>query len=230
MIELAFSCEIPQTSRLIPNLLQDEFSAFSKLLNLLREVLRVDAKKSRNRTSNQDPIGPEMILHCTLHYLSGGSYLDVMIHTGISRAAFYSCVYRGVDAICKCPDLQLKMPTSISEMKVVASGFESLSLDGRLNGSIGALDGWLCPIKVPSQKEAYNVGSNFSGHYQSYGVNVQATCDCNSCFTSIVLSFVLVVQVTVKHMLQATCTPMSPIYLSVFISLRIMHIHYLIRF
>ena len=81
------------------------FSAFSKLLNLLREDLRVDAKKSWNRTSNQDPIGPEMILHCMLHYLSGGSYLDVMIHTGISRVAFYSCVYWGMDAICKCPDL-----------------------------------------------------------------------------------------------------------------------------
>jgi hypothetical protein len=161
------------------------FSAFSKLLNLLREDLRVDAKKARNRTSNQDPIGPEMILHFTLHYLYGNLYLDVMIHTGISRAAFYSCVYQGIDAICKCPDLQLKMPTSISEMKVVASGFESLSLDGRLNGCIGALDGWLCRIKVPSQKETYNVGSYFSGHYQSYGVNVQATCDCNSHFTSI---------------------------------------------
>jgi hypothetical protein len=49
------------------------FSAFSKPLNLLREDLRVDTKKFRNRTSYQDPIGPEMILHCTLHYLSGGS-------------------------------------------------------------------------------------------------------------------------------------------------------------
>jgi hypothetical protein len=45
------------------------FSVFSKLLNLLREDLMVDAKKTRNRTSNQDPIGPEMILHCTLRYL-----------------------------------------------------------------------------------------------------------------------------------------------------------------
>jgi hypothetical protein len=44
------------------------------------------------------------------------------------------------------------------------------------------------------------------------------------------LSFVLKVQVTVKHMLQATCTSMSPIYLSFFISLQIMHIHYPIRF
>jgi hypothetical protein len=38
---------------------------------------------------------------------------------------------------------------------------------------------------VPSQKETYNVGSYFSGHYQSYGVNIQATSDCNSRFTSI---------------------------------------------
>ncbi len=38
---------------------------------------------------------------------------------------------------------------------------------------------------MPSKKETYNVGSYFSGHYQSYGVNVQVTCDCNSCFTSI---------------------------------------------
>jgi hypothetical protein len=38
---------------------------------------------------------------------------------------------------------------------------------------------------VPSLKETYNVGSYFSGHYQSYGVNVEATCDCNSHFTSI---------------------------------------------
>jgi hypothetical protein len=101
------------------------YSAFSKLLNLLWEDLRVDAKKSRNRTSNQDPIGPKMILHCTLCYLSGSSYLDVMIHTGIFRVAFYSCVYWGIGAICKCPELKLKM-TSISEMKVVASGSESL--------------------------------------------------------------------------------------------------------
>jgi len=161
------------------------FSAFSKLLNLLWEDLMVDVKKSRSRTSNQDPIGPEMILHCTLHYLSGASYLDVMIHTGSSRAAFYSCVYWGIDAICKCPELQLKMPTSFSEKKVVASGFESLSLDGRLNGCIGALDGWLCWIKVPFQKEIYNFGSYFSGHYQIYGVKFQATCDCNSHLTSI---------------------------------------------
>jgi hypothetical protein len=58
------------------------------------EIFDVDAKKSRNRTSTQDPIGYEMILHCTLQFFSSASYLNVMTHTGISRAAFYSCVYR----------------------------------------------------------------------------------------------------------------------------------------
>ncbi len=62
--------------------------------------------------SNQDPIGAELTLHCTLRFLAGASYLDVMMHT--------------------------------------------------------------C-----------NVGSYFSGHYQSYGVNVQATCDAECRFTSI---------------------------------------------
>jgi hypothetical protein len=42
----------------------------------------------------------------------------------------------------------MQMPQAGTEnaciyLKVVASGFESLSLDDRLNGCIGALDGWL---------------------------------------------------------------------------------------
>jgi hypothetical protein len=59
-----------------------------------------------------------------------------MVHTGFSRAAFYSCVYSGIDAICRSLELQLKMPNSFSELKEVANGFANLSLDGRLNGCI----------------------------------------------------------------------------------------------
>jgi hypothetical protein len=36
-------------------------------------------------------------------------------------------------------------------MKEDTSGFESLSLGGRLNGCVGALDRWLCQIKAPSE-------------------------------------------------------------------------------
>jgi len=36
---------------------------------------------------------------------------------------------------------------------------------------------------IPSPKETPNVSSYFSGHYQCYGVNVQAACDSSSRFT-----------------------------------------------
>jgi hypothetical protein len=78
------------------------YEAFTRLLYLLRSDLAVNSTKSRSRISNQDPIGPELTLHCTLRFLAGASYLDVMVHTGISRSAFYSCVYRGIDVICGC--------------------------------------------------------------------------------------------------------------------------------
>jgi hypothetical protein len=81
------------------------YKAFNGLVNLLGSDIAVNATKSRNETSNQEPIGPELMLHCTLRYLAGASYLDVIIHTGISLAAFYSCVYRGIDAVCHCQEL-----------------------------------------------------------------------------------------------------------------------------
>jgi len=81
------------------------YGAFNGLLNLLQSDLEVNATKSRNRTSNQQPIGPELMLLCTSRYLAGASYLDVIIHTLISWAAFYSCIYKGIDAICRCQEL-----------------------------------------------------------------------------------------------------------------------------
>jgi hypothetical protein len=121
----------------------------------------------------------------TLHFLAGASYLDVMVHAGISRAAFYSSVYKGLDAINRCLELQLKMPMLLTDMQDNANAFQQLSLDGRLGGCIGALDGWLCQIKVPSKNETINVGGYFSSHYQSYGVNMQAACDADCRFIHI---------------------------------------------
>lgn len=47
---------------------------------------------------------------------------------------------------------------------------------------MGVIDGFLLRIKVPSKKEAGNVRVFFSGHYQCYGVNVQAVADHRSRF------------------------------------------------
>jgi hypothetical protein len=65
------------------------------------------------------------------------------------------------------------------------------------NGSIGALDGWLCLIQVPSANEAKMVKDYFSGHYQCYGFNVPAICDVTCSFISLSV-YVLGEQVTVR--------------------------------
>ena len=57
------------------------------------------------------------------------------------------------------------------------NGFASRSTDGIIDNCVGVVDGYLLRIKVPSKHEVKNVKSFFSGHYQCYGVNVQAVAD-----------------------------------------------------
>lgn len=53
-----------------------------------------------------------------------------------------------------------------------------------MKGCIGAVDGWLCGIRVPRKNEVGRVVSFYSGHYRRYGINVQACCDSKSRFTA----------------------------------------------
>ncbi len=106
-----------------------------------------------------------------------------MCNGGLLHTAFYSSIYKGMDAINRCPDLALKLPRSLEELQNAADEFASVRRDWLLNGCVLALDGWLCWIKVPGINETANVSSYFSGHYQAYRVNVQATCDTQSRFT-----------------------------------------------
>ncbi|KAG6954813.1 hypothetical protein JG688_00012177 [Phytophthora aleatoria] len=49
---------------------------------------------------------------------------------------------------------------------------------------IGALDGWLCPVRILRANECGRVVAFLSGHYQNYGLNVQACCDYRCQFTA----------------------------------------------
>jgi hypothetical protein len=158
------------------------YYSFQKLLAMLQPSLMVNTWKSHVQT-NTKLIYTEIILHCTLQFLAGGSYLDIMCNAVLSHTAFYSSIYKGIDLINRCPDLALKLPRSLEELHNAADEFASLSRDWLLNGCVLVLDGWLCWIKVPGSNETPNVSSYFSGHYQVYGLNVQATCDVQSRFT-----------------------------------------------
>jgi len=112
-----------------------------------------------------------------LRWLNGGSYLDIRLSASISLAKFYSCVYKCIDAILESEDLAYKLPSTEKQLDEAAQGFESFSTHAAINGCVACLDGYLLQIKVPSSSATGNVKAYFPGHYQTYGINIQAACD-----------------------------------------------------
>jgi hypothetical protein len=60
------------------------------------------------------------------------------------------------------------------EKRKTADEFWRNSEHGIHRGVISCIDGWLCEIKAPHNSETDNVAKFFSGHYQTFGINVQA--------------------------------------------------------
>jgi len=106
-----------------------------------------------------------MMLHCLLKWLGGGSYLDMRLSAGISKAEFYSCKYKCIDAILDSEDSAFKFPNIAKELDEAAQGFESLSSQGAIKGCVICLNGYLLKKKWPSKVETGNVKAYFSGPY-----------------------------------------------------------------
>jgi hypothetical protein len=69
-----------------------------------------------------------------------------------------------------------------NELSNAAAEFKATSRFGAaIDGCVACLDGLLLPIQTPCASETgQHVKSYFSGHYQMYGINVQAACDAQS--------------------------------------------------
>ena len=152
---------------------------FATLCSLIHPFLQKDSIKAINRSgcATKGPITTEIALHCLLRWLGGGSYLDIRLSAGIGRSSFFRIIHECMEAILLCDELQISFPSTDTELQTAADGFKSISSHGVVDGCIGCLDGILLKIQTPSAKEAGNVKSYFSGHYQRYGINVQAACD-----------------------------------------------------
>ena len=85
------------------------------------------------------------------------------------------------------PDLALNLPRTPEEQFEVSRGFKAKSAFSTFSGCVGVIDGWLCRIRRPGMREAGLAGTKrfFSGHYQTFGMNVQAVCDSYMRFTFI---------------------------------------------
>lgn len=173
-----------QAERMFESTFRMSYSAFCKLLSIVSKKITVDREMSSRRTGSKDAtISPLIILHCTIRFLAGGSFLDIKDVINIGKSTFYACVHRGIKAINDLDELKLKFPSTELERTKMAAEFKNMSTGNIIKGCIGAIDGMLCPIQAPSSRETGNVRGYFSGHYFRFGLNVQAVCDPKLRFT-----------------------------------------------
>ena len=151
------------------------FNAFLVLVELLTP--RFETVDNHHWKSGDYRIMPYLIVAIGIRYLAGGSYLDIATLFRISNSSFYRCVGIFVVAVNQCPQLEIKFPKTAEECHQQAIHFRSMSSEDVIRGCVGALDGCFIRIKAPGLKQAANVVAYYSGHYEDYGINVQASCN-----------------------------------------------------
>ena len=162
--------------------------SFNKLCSLIKPIAWVDPNGGRIRKGTNKRIDTEIILHCLLRWLSGGSHLDIHLAVGISRPAFYACCFKGIETILACNALAIKFLQTPEEVDKAASQFQAISTGGVVDGCVACADGLLIPIQTPSVNETGHVLSYYSGHYAEFGINVQAACDSFCRFVFVALA------------------------------------------
>jgi hypothetical protein len=109
----------------------------------------------------------------------------------MSDASAYRIVDMFLDAVDynkSCKALRIELPRSDSELNEVAQCWCDVSTCpiNMLNGHIGAIDGWFVQTEMPND-QTYQADYH-SGHYQLYGLNVQAICNPDLLFLYIAVA------------------------------------------
>jgi hypothetical protein len=95
------------------------------------------------RLSSGEAISCKIMLHCTIRYLAGGSYLDLRQTASISKPSFYYVIWHTITTINNCSSLAVTLPRDSDGLAIVAEGFKSKSTgQGAMNGCIGSLNGF----------------------------------------------------------------------------------------
>ena len=151
--------------------------SFDKLVDLLRSQIKMDEKQSIRSSRGNDPITPEMTVGAGLRYLGGEYIKSIADIYGMSKKSVERLVNNFLNAVCSNDELQIGLHSTELELAKCAADSDSLSSAyGIFEGTVGAIDGWLCCTETPS---VFGATDYFSGHYQRYGLNVQAMCDAN---------------------------------------------------
>ena len=158
-----------------------QLEAFNKLVELLQDSIQPDMQQAARSVSSSgvEAISVELIVGMGLRFLGREhikSLEDIFgVHKNHVRLLILEKFFPAVDA---CPLLELHLPRNENELELVAAEFsEKSESNGLFNGCVGAIDGWLCTTCQPIDPDITNKRSYYSGHYQKFGLNIQAVCD-----------------------------------------------------
>ena len=160
------------------------FTAFCRLLDLLKEDLMTMTASQHGGYHETDVVEPELIMAIGTRWLAGGSYIDIRHVYGCSAASVFRFRDMFMDAVLNCKELDIIFPETNEDLKSTELKFANKSSEKIMIGCVGAIDGLFVKVCRPSMKECgYNPQAFFSGHYMAHGLNIQAICDSDRCFT-----------------------------------------------
>ena len=155
---------------------------FDYLLGHLADAFGIDELQSIRSTSGNEFISPERILASGLEHFGEGSSIRSMAHSyGVSESSMKRMVDVFVDAIImntSCEELRIQLPdpSCPKQLRDLSQRWSEVSTAYTLfDGYLGSLDGLLQRTEMPF--DVTNQVDYFSGHYQCYGLNMQAMCD-----------------------------------------------------
>jgi hypothetical protein len=117
---------------------------------------------------------------------------------------FYRLVWHTIDCINRMSELDVKL-SGRDQLNSIWEDFKSISTDGATNGCVRAPDGYLLRIAAPTFGECKNVAAYLSGHYCTYGVNVQAMCDTELTILLRCIRFIFLKLRNLKKLLNTVC-------------------------
>ena len=156
-------------------------SAYTSLVDILHHDITLNETKSRNSTGNNEPIIAKIVTYCGLRFMGGEKVKSLGDIYGISTRQSDRAVAKFLDAVDSSnhpllsSDLLPRTPEAISNL---ANEWNKCSSSfGVMYGHLAPIDGWLCTTQKPN--DVPNPTEYRSGHYQRFGLNVQAMCDPN---------------------------------------------------
>ena len=168
---------------------------YDRLVDLVA-LLSPELAKTRSihyrRNAVNGPISDELRVSMTLRFLAGGSVYDIALVYGTAVSTVYQIVGQVLDAIDKCPSLDITFPADHEEQARIAAEFKEIS-DAQFDCCIGVIDGMLVWTEKPSESDclAWNhlqSGSFFCGRKSKFGFNMQAVADAKLRFLEVWIS------------------------------------------